>query len=280
MTKKEAVNVDSLLLEKFPWKKYEDLTFADDFMFCRVLMDRPDLCREMVEIVTGRKVKEIRNLVAQPSEKEYYDGKGVRFDVYFEDEEKTVYDFEMQTVLKDALPRRVRYYQSMIDTTHLKMGKKYEDLPDSYIVFICLEDPFNSDRPKYTFHDRCDEDQEMTLEDGKTSIFLNASSSQMQDGELKDFLRYVGKKTVSSEFTQRIDNEVQRIIENHEGRRHYMLLEEKIEDAAKLAEMQGRKKGILETLISLVKRGKLTLDEASEQAGMSKEEFQKHMEVR
>jgi len=59
-----------------------------------------------------------------------------------------------------------------------------------------------------------------------------------------------------------------------------MLLEEKIEDAAKLAEMQGRKKGILETLISLVKRGKLTLDEASEQAGMSKEKFQKHMEVR
>ena len=54
--------------------KYEELTFADDFMFCKVLTDRPDLCRELVEIITGRKVKEIRNLVAQMSEKEYYDG--------------------------------------------------------------------------------------------------------------------------------------------------------------------------------------------------------------
>ena len=67
------MNDNEVVIEKFRMQKYEELTFADDFMFCKVLTDRPDLCRELVEIITGRKVKEIRNLVAQMSEKEYYD---------------------------------------------------------------------------------------------------------------------------------------------------------------------------------------------------------------
>lgn len=59
--------------EAFHLKNYDDLTFADDFMFCRVLTERPDLCRDLVEVITGRKVNQIKNLVAQMSEKEYYD---------------------------------------------------------------------------------------------------------------------------------------------------------------------------------------------------------------
>ena len=74
-TAKENTDTIEDVTQKFPWKKYEELTFADDFMFCKVLTDRPDLCQEMVEIITGRKVREVRNLVAQRSQKEYYDGK-------------------------------------------------------------------------------------------------------------------------------------------------------------------------------------------------------------
>ena len=74
-TAKENTDTIEDVTQKFPWKKYEELTFADDFMFCKVLTDRPDLCQEMVEIITGRKVREVRNLVPQRSQKEYYDGK-------------------------------------------------------------------------------------------------------------------------------------------------------------------------------------------------------------
>ncbi len=28
-------------------RKYEDLTFADDFMFCKILEQDPELCREL-----------------------------------------------------------------------------------------------------------------------------------------------------------------------------------------------------------------------------------------
>ena len=37
-------------------KNFDELTFSDDFMFCKVLSNNPDLCKEMVEMITGRKV--------------------------------------------------------------------------------------------------------------------------------------------------------------------------------------------------------------------------------
>lgn len=37
-------------------KKYEDLDFTDDFMFCKVLTSNPELCKELLELIIGRKV--------------------------------------------------------------------------------------------------------------------------------------------------------------------------------------------------------------------------------
>ena len=65
----------------------------------------------------------------------------------------------------------------------------------------------------------CEEEPDLALDDGKTSIFLNAASSKMKDGELKDFLLYVGKNTVCSELTRKINDEVRKVIDDQSGRR-------------------------------------------------------------
>lgn len=33
-------------------KDYEELTFADDFMFCKILQENEDLCKELTELVS------------------------------------------------------------------------------------------------------------------------------------------------------------------------------------------------------------------------------------
>lgn len=43
-------------------KKYEDLTFTDNFMFCKILYTNPELCKQLLELILGRKIKEIRYL--------------------------------------------------------------------------------------------------------------------------------------------------------------------------------------------------------------------------
>ena len=41
-------------------KTYQELTFADDFMFCKILSSDSDLCKRLVELLLGVKVKEIK----------------------------------------------------------------------------------------------------------------------------------------------------------------------------------------------------------------------------
>ena len=67
--------------------------------------------------------------------------KGIRLDVYANDEERTHYNVEMQVSKKPALGRRSRYYQSQIDMELLVSGEEYEELPDTYVTFLCDFDP-------------------------------------------------------------------------------------------------------------------------------------------
>ena len=41
-------------------KTYQELTFADDFMFCKILSSDSDLCKRLVELLLGVNVKEIK----------------------------------------------------------------------------------------------------------------------------------------------------------------------------------------------------------------------------
>lgn len=83
-----------------------------------------------------------RSFWKTPAIKHSYDGKGVRLDVYAADDEKTVYDIEMQATSNKNLPKRSRYYQGMIDLNLIKKGEDYKTLRKSYIIFICIFDPF------------------------------------------------------------------------------------------------------------------------------------------
>ena len=65
-------------------KKYEELTFTDDFMFCKILTNNPELCHELLELILGRKVGAFTRLDKQKPIEITADGKGVRFDVYSE----------------------------------------------------------------------------------------------------------------------------------------------------------------------------------------------------
>ncbi len=154
-------------------KRYEELTFADDFMFCTILQNEQDLCKELVEIILDRKIGEIVKTEEQKRIEITADGHGVRFDVYMEDDKDSVYDIEMQKTGVKNLPRRTRYYQGMFDLNQMKHGIEYEKLKKSVIIFICLENPFAGyGYHKYSFHAVCREVPGLELDDGACRIFL------------------------------------------------------------------------------------------------------------
>ena len=105
-------------------KHYDELEFTDDFMFCKILQNDKALCKELTELILSKKIGRILELNSQKPIEITSDGKGVRFDVYMEDDESTVYDIEMQTTTRGDLPKRMRYYQGMIDLNLIERGAK------------------------------------------------------------------------------------------------------------------------------------------------------------
>ena len=220
-------------------KQYEELIFTDDFMFCKVLENNEDLSQELLELILDVKIRKVVCVSRQKSIDITTDGKGVRFDVYIEDEANTIYDIEMQAVLKKDIPKRSRYYQGMIDLNLIEKGAKYSELKRSFVIFICLADPFDKNLPVYRFANRCDKLLELELNDEAYKVFVNAActTKDMSDG-LKEFFEYLCKGKVKGEFVKKIEHEVDRVRKHEEWRLEYMTLF--------MRDMEKKEEGILE----------------------------------
>ena len=216
-------------------KKYEELNFTDDFFFSKILMKNQRICKELLEMILKIKISKIVFAEKQKPIEITSDGKGVRLDVYVEDDAKSVYDIEMQPTMKKNLPKRSRYYQGMIDLNLIERGANYKELKKSFVIFICLSDPFDEGLHIYTFENQCRESPRLLLGDETTKVFINAAGTADDvSAEMKDFLDYLQGKGINSDFTRRIDDEVNKARAHEEWKVEYMSLflrdQEKIEE--------------------------------------------------
>ena len=158
-------------------KKFKELDFTDDFFFCKILTKNKGLCIELLELILKIKIKKIVFMTEQKPIEITADARGIRLDVYVEDENETVYDIEMQPTKKTNLPKRSRYYQGMIDLNLIERGADFNELKKSYVIFICLEDPFKEGLQVYTFENRCRECASLVLGDDTIKVFINAAGT-------------------------------------------------------------------------------------------------------
>lgn len=264
-------------------KNYSELAFTDDFMFCKVLISNPNLCKELLELILGIDIRKIEISESQKTIEMIYDGRGIRFDVYVEDEKNTIYDIEMQTTLQKDLPKRTRYYQGMVDLNHIERGAKFKQLKKSYIIFICLDDAFGYNLPVYTFRNYCQQDKEIELGDDTAKVIINAKGNR--DGlsqDMIDFLDFIAESKTNSEFTQKIKRAVNDAIEHKEWEVEYMTMYAKImqerEDAAIRASISTARElnASEEKIINLlVQKFILTEEEAKDEIKRYDESLQK-----
>lgn len=237
-------------------KEYDELSFTDDFLFCKVLENNEDLCRELLELILGRKIRRINYLAKQKIIDITSDGKGIRLDVYLEDDENTVFDIEMQTTTSRNLPKRTRYYQGMIDLNLIEKGADYKDLKKSYIIFICMQNPFKQkDLHLYTFENRCNEKVALILGDESTKVILTPEGTADDvSTELAEFLNFLAGRGGNSSFVKRLKEAVNKAKNKEEWRMEYMTL--LMRDREKFAEgkAEGKAEGMQQERIDAVKR--------------------------
>ena len=187
----------------------QELNLTSRFLFDEVLED-PQIHQDVLGIIFQR---DIPLLEKNETEKELRVSpllRSIRMDVFSMDEEKAVYNTEMQQKRRADLAKRSRYYQSLVDAGLLEPGvPDYNRLNTSYIIMIMPFDLFGYKKYVYTFRARCEEEPECLLEDGATRIFLNTRGENDDEvpRELAEFLHYLEETTderAASTDSQRI----------------------------------------------------------------------------
>lgn len=206
-------------------ERYESLRFSDDFLFCKILTENEDITKELLELILGIKIGSVR-INKQETIELISDGRGIRLDVYAEDDENEVFDVEMQTTRQKSLPKRSRYYQGMIDLNLINRGDDFKKLKKSFVIFICMSDPFPGyNRCIYTFENVCREEVGLALGDETYKVFLNADGTKGDvSDELKDFLHLLKNGYGESQLVKKIEEQVIKAREYKEWRLEYMTL--------------------------------------------------------
>ena len=253
-------------------KNFDDLTIADDYIFCTVMQD-VNLCKDLLSLVLKNKIGAIVKVHAQQSITTHIASKGIRLDMMIEDDTGKLYDIEMQTTDQKNLAKRMRYYQCAIDNSALNKGSDYNDLPDTFIIFFCTFDYLNGGKPIYTIKPTCIEMQQgmdaadieqnqcvdrrskrarqkcaqmSSFDDGTVKIIVNSAAADHAEAELRDFLWYMNGKTPHTDFTKAIEKKVAETKEDEEKRREYMLIQSFEMDARRAGMHEGIAQGVIQ----------------------------------
>ena len=229
-------------------KKFQDLDLNDAFLFAAALED-PETCRLVLELILGMpigpvKVRTERSILFSKN------FRYVRFDVYARDEVDVSYNMEMQNSHKSELPKRSRFHQAELDVAELKPGENFNQLPPSFIIFICTYDPFSSWLYRYVFEERCAETGE-ALGDGARRIFLNTKGTNDEEvpRELIQFLKYVENSTEQvakdsgDEKIRELHQRVTALKRSRELEEKYMTMEEMLKERETAGLEEGRTAG-------------------------------------
>ena len=235
---------------------YENLTIKDDFIFGKV-MENKDNCVEMIERLTGNKLSDNISINKQKAVKVAVDGKGVRYDVYVEDDARVMYDAEMQqSENKNILPKRSRFYQGLMDLGYLEVGDEYVELADSYVIFICTFDPFDEGLCCYEFENHCDGYEgigDIPLGDGRKILIYNTKGTVVNvSPEVLSFLRYIEDGEMRDEYTKKLQNSVAMARHNRKWRVEYMKTFVQDMDVRREGRLEGRLEGRMLTKISMI----------------------------
>lgn len=104
-------------------------------------------------------------------------GHSAQLDILAEDENGRRFNVEIQRADEGAPAKRARFYSSSLDTVFLKAGRDYEELPETYVIFITENDVLQRNLPIYNIDRYIGQNMEL-FKDGSHIIYVN---SQIQD---------------------------------------------------------------------------------------------------
>lgn len=120
----------------------------DDFMRC-IFKDNIPLTQLVLSIITEKPDLTITSVETQKDMKRLVGARSICLDAYGVDSENKRYDFEVQRADHGAGKHRARYHSSSMDIENLDAGQEFDELPDTFTIFLTENDIFKKGEALY-----------------------------------------------------------------------------------------------------------------------------------
>lgn len=250
--------------QKRKYKPLKEMNLTDDFLF-DVATEELENCKTIIELSTGLRLKSLKWKEGQKVVHNLPGRRGIRMDFTAEDDSGRIFDVEMQNRNEGNIPKRTRYYQSLIDAPLLKSGEQgFDNLKPLYIIIICNYAPYSEKLYSYTFENRCQERPGLKLGDDVTKLILSTKGENDNEvsKELVDFLHYVANSdegSISEECDERLirlHKSVQEIKSSTQKEVELMKMEERDRliraEGEQIGEKRGEQKGEFNKLVNQI----------------------------
>ena len=152
-------------------RRIQSLRLLDDDFMNKVFEDKA--CAEfLLQIILERTDLTVQKVHSQHNLKNLQ-GRSVRLDILETDEAGRVYNIEVQRSDKGAGAKRARYNSSLIDANITEPGDNYENLNETYVIFITEHDVLKAGQPIYHI-DRMIQETSASFGDGSHILYVNA----------------------------------------------------------------------------------------------------------
>ena len=156
--------------------------------------------------------------------------KGVRLDVFVKNS-TAVFDVELQMTNTGNLPLRARYYQAVCDYDVLKTGAPYQDLKQSYVIFLCPFDLIGDGEVCYVVESAVNGKVSEKYNDKCKKLFFNFTKFASCDNiHTSALLKFFASGQPSDDLTKRLSEKVVENNGHEKWRRENMTLEMYVED--------------------------------------------------
>ena len=223
----------------------------------RIIMDRTDL-----RVLDVKVQYFLKNLLKR----------SVWLDVLATDQDGKMYNIEIQRSDKGADAKRARYNSSMIDAKVMEKGADFDELPESYVIFVTENDVLGNGEAIYHI-DRFIQENGEYFGDEAHIIYVNGTyrGDDLLGRLMEDFCCTEPSKMYYNVLKDRVSY----FKENKEG---VAIMCRAIEEMRNQEREEGRAEGRTTELIALVKDGLLAAAEAAKRLQLSEKEFMDLME--
>ena len=229
----------------------KNFTLMSDIFMRNVFKQRECLEYVLQVIMEKQDLKVIDQII----QKDYKNlqGRSAILDCVARDSEGKQFDVEIQQDNEGASPKRARYHSGLMDMNTLNPGQDFDELPESYVIFITRDDILGYDFPIYHI-DRHIKEADDSFQDEAHIIYVN--SRKQEDTELGRLMQDLHCKNADEMHSPVLAKRVHELKDTQKGVELMCHEMEKIySEGMESGEKRGELKAKKETALSLAEMG-------------------------